>query len=58
MGIYSRDSLTVFPARVGMNRRRELPIQETTSVPRASGDEPQAGGGGREEEVCSPREWG
>ena len=48
----------MFPARAGMSRFSPAHPAEPTDVPRASGDEPIAGGHSEELLRCSPRERG
>ncbi len=58
MEISPSSAVTVFPARVGMNRMRHDFQGKDQSVPRASGDEPVRRVSASSLAMCSPREWG
>ena len=48
----------VFPARAGMSPGPQVETLSRKCVPRASGDEPEAGDIAPVEPTCSPRERG
>ena len=51
-------SASVFPARAGMSPETAPRGSSSSSVPRASGDEPRQGLIFQQAESCSPRERG
>ena len=55
---FIRQSVAVFPTRVGVNRDEIEDKAPTSSVPHASGGEPTNGTVQDHKEACSPREWG
>ena len=51
-------SASVFPARAGMSPTGQAPTSVLSSVPRASGDEPDSLQTVKNGKKCSPRERG